>query len=313
MNRGTTHVPRKLALLCATLSAGLSGQAAAAGFQLIEQGVTGMGSAYAGGSAQAEDASTVYFNPAGITRLPGTQFIAAAHLVMPQAKFDDENSTTVTGASLGGENGQDAGEEGVVPNIYLTHQLNQDLFLGLGINSPFGLKTKYDDDWVGRYYAIKSDLKSVNINPSLAYRVNDRLSIGGGISAQYVDAKLTNAVDFGLIMNPALSTLADGETKVQGDDWSWGYNLGALFNLTDSTRIGAHYRSKIEYTVKGSVEFKDVPAPLQGVFTDGNAKSDVDLPWTLSLSVFHQINPAWAVMADYTRTGWSHRLSQPCQ
>mgnify|MGYP003573999409 FL=1 len=305
MNKKSRQAATGLRLSGALLSVFASGQALASGFQLIEQGVSGMGSAYAGGSAQAEDASTVFFNPAGMTRLSGTQFIAAAHLVLPQTKFDDDNSTTVTGASLGGDNGQDAGEPGVVPNLYLTHQYNEDVFFGLGINSPFGLKTKYDDGWVGRYYAIKSDLKSININPSVAYRVNRRLSIGAGVNAQYIDAKLTNAVDFGLIMNPALSTSQDGESTVQGDDWAWGYNLGLLFNLTDNTRIGAHYRSKLDYTVKGEVKFNDVPAPLQGNFKNGNARSDVDLPWTLSISMLHQFNPEWAVMADYSRTGWS--------
>lgn len=305
MNRELAHVPDKLALLCGVLSAGLCGQAAASGFQLIEQGVVGMGTAYAGGSAQAEDASTVYFNPAGMTRLKGTQFIAAAHLVLPEAKFDDDNSTTATGVSLGGDNGGDGGKAGVVPNIYITHQYNENLFFGLGINAPFGLETDYNDGWVGRYYALKSDLISVNINPSIAYKLNQRLSIGAGISAQYVDAELTNAVDFGLIMDPSLSTLADGESKVEGDDWAWGYNLGVLFNLTESTRIGAHYRSKIDYTVKGDVKFSDVPVPLQGVFTNANARSEVDLPWTLSISLFHQINQEWAVMGDFSRTGWS--------
>lgn len=299
---------RNLAVICGLATTILSGQALAAGFQLIEQSVSGMGTAYAGGSALGEDATTVFFNPAGMTRLEGTQTSAGFHVVMPQAQFDNKGSSTATGVALT-KSGGDAGETGVVPNLYASHQYNEQLFFGLGINVPFGLSTHYDNDWAGRYYAIKSEVETVNINPSLAYKLNDWLSLGAGLNAQYIDAKLTNAVDFGLIMNPALSTTMDGRAKVQGDDWAYGYNLGLLVNLGDRTRIGAHYRSKLDYTIKGEVQFNDVPAPLQGTFTNGNARSSVDLPWTLSLSLVHEFNPKWALMADFTRTGW-HDLEE---
>ncbi len=304
MEESKSGLFRNAVFLCGIAGACTAGQSMASGFQLIEQSASGMGTAFAGGAAQAQDASTIYFNPAGMTRLSGTRISIAGHLVMPQAKFDNKGSSSAVGVPLTG-NGGDAGQNGLVPNLYLSQQVTDRLFLGLGVNAPFGLSTKYNGGWAGRYYALKSEVKTININPSLAFKVNDMLSLGGGVNAQYIDAKLTNAVDFGLIMNPALSTQADGESKVTGDDWAWGYNLGALLNITDRTRIGIHYRSKISYSVKGDLRFSNVPAPLQPMFTNTNAESDVDLPWTFSISAFHQINPQWAVMADFSRTGWS--------
>ena len=309
MKDTTPHTTRNLAIVCGLATSILSTQGMAAGFALIEQSVSGMGTAYAGASALGEDATTVYFNPAGMTRLEGTQTSAGLHVIIPQAEFDNQGASTATGVPLTG-NGGDAGETGVVPNLYVSHQYSEQLFFGLGINVPFGLSTHYDSDWAGRYHAIKSEVETININPSFAYKLNDWLSLGAGVNAQYVDAKLTNAVDFGLIGQlegiPGFSsTSADGRSKVQGDDWAYGYNLGLLLNLGKGTRIGAHYRSKLDYTVKGEVDFSNVPVPLQGTFTDANARSSVDLPWTLSLSLVHQFSTEWAVMADFTRTGWN--------
>ena len=310
---------RNLAVICGLATTILSGQALAAGFQLIEQSVSGMGTAYAGGSALGEDATTVFFNPAGMTRLKGTQTSAGFHVVMPQAEFDNQGSSTANAGSgsvpLTG-NGGDAGETGVVPNLYVSHQYSEELFFGLGVNVPFGLSTHYDNDWAGRYHAIKSEVETVNINPSFAYKVNDWLSLGAGVNAQYVDAKLTNAMDFGLIAEDEglgflgfSPTSADGRSKVQGDDWAYGYNLGLLLNLGEQTRLGAHYRSKLDYTVKGEVTFNNVPddpfGALKAKFKDGNARSSVDLPWTLSVSLVHEFTPKWAVMADFSRTGWN--------
>jgi long-chain fatty acid transport protein len=151
----------------------------AGGFLLFEQGAKGPVNAYAGGSAIAEDASTIFFNPAGITRLAGTQFEIAAHYIRTQAEFDNKGSTVspalpvVGGASLTGGDGGDAGK---------------------GIYVPFGLETEYNKNWVGRYHAVKSNVLMIDINPTVAFRINKWFSLEGGISAQYLDAELTNWV-----------------------------------------------------------------------------------------------------------------------
>lgn len=296
-----------------------SGSALGAGFALIEQGVSGLGNAYAGGAASAEDATTVFFNPAGLTRLDGQQFIAGAHIIMPSAKFNNEGSTHilqgVTKAPLLGGNGGDGGVTKVIPNMYFSKKLSDRFTVGIGINTPFGLATEYDNTWVGRYHAIESDVLTVNINPAIAYKINENLSVGAGFSIQYLKAKLSNAIDFGTlnaigklpVVLPGLTPqLSDGFSSLDGDSWGVGFNLGILYEFNKNTRIGAAYRSRIKHTLKGDAEFSSVPAGLSPypVFKNTVAEADLTLPDNLSISFFHQFNPQWMIMADFTWTNW---------
>ena len=290
------------------------GSAFGAGFALIEQGVSGLGNAYAGGAAGAEDASTIFFNPAGMTRLNGHQIILASHLIMPYANFENKGSTHVTGAPLRGDDDGNAAEAKVIPNLYYSRKVSDRFSVGIGINAPFGLATEYDRTWVGRYHAVKSDFMSVNINPSVAYKVTDQLSIGAGFSAQYVNAELSSAVDFGTIgasfgIPGLIPQKNDGYFDLEGDSWGVGYNMGLLYEFTKNTRVGVSYRSRIDQTLEGDADFSNVPAPLlrpdSPLFHDTDAEADVTLPDNLSISLFHQFNPQWMVMADFTWTNWS--------
>ena len=281
---------KRAAWLLASGLLGFSGAASSAGFSLIEESASGMGNAFAGGAASAEDASTVFFNPAGMTRLSGSQLSLVLHAIKPTAEFSNTASVAAAGRPLGG-NGGDAGNWTPVPNFYYVTELSQNLRAGLGISSPFGLKTEYDPSWMGRFQAIKSDLKTININPALAYKINDQLSVGAGLNAQYISAELTNAVYLGA--GP------EGQAKVKGDDWSVGYNLGVLYELNPATRFGLAYRSDVRHKLEGDVTFTGVPAP------NGPISAEITLPETVSLSGFHQINPQWAMMGDITWTRWS--------
>lgn len=295
-------------ILCSVIVS--SGSVFGAGFALIEQGVSGLGNAYAGGAASAEDASTIFFNPAGMTRLPGNEIIAGAHVIMPYLKFKNEGSTHVTGMALQGGNGGEAGETRVVPNLYYSRKVSDRFVAGIGVNAPFGLATKYDRGWVGRYHAIESDLMSININPSIAYKVNDALSIGAGFSAQYIKATLSKEIDFGLAgflrqIPGLLPQRNDGFVELEGDSWGVGFNLGLLVEFSKDTRFGAAYRSRVEHTLEGEADFSGVPMPLSSVIRDSDVEADVTLPDSLSVSFFHRINPQWAVMADFSWTNWS--------
>lgn len=315
---------RSFVLRAATLAFGaipFAGTALASGFALIEQNADGLGNAYAGAAARAEDASTVYFNPAGLTRIRGRQIVVSGHLIRPSVKFSDGGSKTAGGTPLTGNDGGDAGGVMLVPNVYYAADLGKGLKFGLGINSPFGLSTDYDSGWKGRYFALDSELLTVNINPALAYRVNDAFSVGAGIDLQYAKAKLSNAVDFGTIcvgvLGPATCGSlgltpqnADGKAEVSGDDWAVGYNFGLLFAPSAVTRVGLAYRSKISHELTGDIRFSkpaSLPAALAGspVFSDAGAKASLTLPESLSLSAYHELNRKWAVMADITRTRWS--------
>ena len=261
----------------------MSGTAAASGFALIEQSGSGLGNAYAGGAASAEDASTIFFNPAGMANIKGRQLVVAAHAIKPSAKFSNNGSS----AALGTDNGGDAGSLALVPNFYYVADINPQWKYGVGMNSPFGLKTEYSSTWIGRNLAIKSDIQTLNINPSVSYKMNDRVSLGVGINAQYAKAELTK------------SGGALGEVKVTGNDWAYGGNIGVLVQANNDIRVGVAYRSSIKHTLKGDVTFS-----AASVY-NGTGSADLEVPGSFSISFVDVINPQWEVMGDVTWTKWS--------
>jgi long-chain fatty acid transport protein len=312
---------KKLGLALTLFASTVSPIAYSAGYAVMEQSVTGLGRAFSGSAAVAEDATTIFFNPAGLTYLERNELVSGIHFIAPKAKFKNANSTTsdsVGGAPLTGPNTSEGGKNALVPNFYYAYKLNNQLTTGLGITAPYGLATEYNDNWQGRYHAVTSDLKTVNFNPSIAYKATDSWSFGFGLNLQYIDLLLSQAVDFGSIC--ANSVLAgacgvpqayDGLVKLTADDWSWGYNLGAIYQVTPSTRLAAAYRSKISHHLKGKGRFilpDDSNISLvaeNGGFVDGKINGKVDIPETLSLALYHHINSKWDVMADITWTRWS--------
>jgi len=292
-------------IIALAVSMASAGAARASGFALIEQNASGLGNAYAGAAATAEDASTIFFNPAGMTRLPGLQVVAAAHAIRPTAKFTDSASTLAPLQTSPGGNGGDAGGWAFVPNAYLSWQVGPRWHVGVGLNAPFGLKTDYDAGWVGRFHAIESELKTLNVNPSVAFKVNDAWSVGAGISYQRAEATLSNAVNYSAAALGLLGPNLEGIANVEGDDGAWGFNLGAMFNLGPQTRIGIAYRSAISYTLTGTVVFANRPAALAAAIPNGAVSADVKVPGSASWSLFHQVDPRWDVMADISWTDWS--------
>lgn len=298
-----------------------AGPACGAGFQIMEQCAKCQGTAYGGVAATADDASTVFFNPAGMTRLPtgsiGGQAVVGLHYLLLDAEFEDKDSTNAIGGEPIGSRKDNGGENAVVPNFYYAQKLTERLSAGLGLNGFYGLLTEYDDGWIGRYNAIKSELITVNFNPAVAYRINEQLSIGAGFSAQYADAELTNALDFGTLAflagvpgvtpsNPAF----DGFAKLTGDDWGWGWNAGILYALSKRTRFGISYRSQIDHTLEGDFKVKGNPqlAALNPQFGSRtvDAKADLNTPAVLNIGVYHElIESRLAIMAGASWTDWS--------
>ncbi len=286
----------------------------ASGFALIEQSVSGLGTAFSGGAASAEDASTIFFNPAGLTRLEGQQVVSALHIIVPSAKFKPSTTTpavNAAGNSLGTNDSGDAGVTGMAPNLYYANKLNQNLSVGLGINAPFGLATKYDKDWIGRYHAVESDVLTVNINPSIAYKVTDKLSIGAGVNAQYIEATLSSMADGRtLIGSPFSSSATDVYVENVADDWSYGYNLGLLYEFSAATRLGFAYRSEIKHKLEGTTTTQLPTAfasnlTAQALFAKQGVHGEITLPASASLSLFHQLTEKLAVTADVSWTEWS--------
>ncbi|PCI67790.1 MAG: long chain fatty acid transport protein [Piscirickettsiaceae bacterium] len=285
--------------LAASLSV-ISTASLSAAFGIAENSALGIGNAFAGGAASAEDASTVWYNPAGMTRIKGNQVVQGIHLIAPSFDFDDEGSTKANGTPTGGDGSNDGGRFAIVPNLYYVHSLSDDLKVGVGINAPFGLATKYDSDWSGRYQAIESEIVTVNVNPAIAWQVTPELSLGFGVNIQYIEATLTNKIDFS-----GLGPVPDGFSKLEADDISYGFNLGALYNLSTDTRIGLSYRSEIKHDLEGDADFSNIPAPVAPVLADTHINVQPDMPAMASLSIHHQWNSNVAVMADATWVGWS--------
>ena len=264
--------------------AGMASATMAGGFGIATQSGSGTGNAFAGGAAVAEDASTVWYNPAGMTALPGTtNFALAAQILKPSFKFENNGSTLPIGTGEGG----DGGDWTYIPQGYVTHKLSDKWSVGAGLNTPFGLKTNYDAGWRGQSIALTSDLKVFNLNLSAAYKFNDMWSVGAGINYQKAQLKFNSQIAIGFV-EPNLS------------DSAIGYNFGVLFQPTQSTRIGAHYRTAINYQATGTLT---APALLGG---SSSATAGLTTPDTASLSVFHALAPQWDVMGDVTWTGWSH-------
>lgn len=303
----------------AIFAVGLFPQGArAAGFALMEQSVSALGNAFAGGAAIAEDATTLYYNPAGLIRVKGQQAVGGLHFIRTSFKFENQGSTHIltsqTGEGLTGHNGGDAGQWNVVPNGYYTNNLGNGWAFGVGINVPFGLTTDYKPGWVGRYHALKSSIMTININPSIAYAINDKLSVGGGVSAMYMHGDFSQAIDFGTILAAAgdIPQRDDGESRLKADDWGYGYNFGVLYQFDENTRIGASYRSRVKQSLSGDATFTVSPTARailgalgSTAFVDGGAGAKVTLPASASLSLYHRLSGHLALMANVGWTEWS--------
>ena len=284
-------------VLPAAMLALASGTASAAGFQLLEQNASGIGNAYAGSAAVAENASTIFFNPAGMTQLQEREVSVGLSLVRPSFKFTDQGSSA--GDLTGGA--QDAGDWAALPNAYLSWALDKDLYVGVGLGAPFGLITEYNRDWVGSAHSIKFDIKTMNINPSIAWRVNEKVSLGFGLNWQRMEAEYVRRA--GTITTPL--PLASTFATLDADDDSWGWNVGALFNLSDATKVGVSYRSKIKHELKGSLEFSGTAANRHPLTTGVSASADVELPDIFILSLSHKLDSRWELLGDVSWTGWS--------
>jgi long-chain fatty acid transport protein len=318
--------------------AGISHSASAAGFALIENSAHQMGLSFAGQTAAATDLSTIWSNPAGMTRYEGRHFMAAIHAVDFKAEFDGSANT---GALFGnqpiaGNQGGDAGTTAPVANLYWLQQVNDgSTRLGIAVNFPFGLKTDYEDGWVGRYHATDSEVAAVNINPSLAWKFGEKFSFGVGASIQYFKAELSQNLDsfnicanfFGSQGDPTPQTTCqnlggpgigipgqaqaayDSQTTVDADSWGMGLNLGFMFEPTDRTRIGLQYRSPVRQELEGDAKFQLNQFidffPINAQLGTQDVKATIDLPANASIGVYHEFDNRIAIMADAMWTQWS--------
>ncbi len=299
----------------------LTGQSAgAAGFALMEQNSSGLGNAYAGAAAVAEDASTIYFNAAGLTQLKRPSLVMNAALINVKSEFKNTGSAAALGQSLGGDGGN-AGGLTAVPALYLAVPLTDTVTGGVGVNAPFGLKTEYDDDWMGRFQALKSDVKTTNINTALAFKVHDAVSVGIGADFQTFDATLTKGVNYtaiiasqtsGTVILPGLQ----GTSSVKGSDSAWGFDVGLLFTPSDATKIGLSYRSAMKYNVNGNASFTApttsnttgtavIAGARASTLADGPVTLAIKLPASARLALSQKLGSAVELLGEISWTQWS--------
>ena len=299
------------------------GNAQASGFQLKENSVKSLGSAFSGGAVSEDDSSVVVNNPAQMTTFEGTTVKADVSVISINSEFEG-SGYDVTGRPLTGGDGGNAGGVTPVPAFSVVHKFDNGAAVGAMVSAPFGLKTEYDEGWVGRYYAQTSDVKIVDLTLSGAIDlVPERLSVGVGLIYSRADVTLSKAVDFGtaLFANPLTRPLpfarpqaADGMAEVNGADNGVGYILGATLRPTDRLSIGLSHRSEIDYDLRGTADWT-VPANVRGVFDanpataarfkDGVAGAKLTTPSVTTVSVSYRVTDAFKLMTTYSETGWS--------
>ncbi len=272
-----------------------AGGAWASGFGVRENCTEGLGTTFAGGGSLADTPCTVFNNPAGMTRLSGDQIELGITPAFFNINFHGSDSA-------GGIDGNNAARPTAAPAFYGVLDLSPDLKAGLAVTAPFGLPLKYTAAWSGRYLDVEANALSVDINPNLAYRINDRLSVGGGISVQYFDFTLIQAIDQSAIVG---ATVPDAYVHFKGHDWTVGYNFGVLYELSPDTRFGLTYRSGAEHHLAGGQHLEAVLAPLAPFLPSSSATVNFNTPPTTGFSVTHELMPEWTVVSDIQWTQWS--------
>jgi long-chain fatty acid transport protein len=301
-------------LIPALMLLAFAGAAGASGFAIQNQTGSGNGNAFSGAAAAAEDAGTIYFNPAGMTYLPMGHNITAVGTILAR-KIEYKDTGTFTRAGLvapGGTtvfaptgDGGDAGGVGLIPAGYWSYAYSQNLRFGIGVSPTFGNETDYEKNFRGFNSGFFAEMVQMNINPSIAYKVNDMVSVGAGISFAHNEITLKQGIP---LTSPVPGFMPGGTyVKITGDDWTTGFNLGALFQLSPNTRIGLSYRSETRFDLEGKQKLSN-SATLLGLLTppvvNQDIKASLDMPANTSLAISHQMD-RWQFLGDYTWTGWS--------
>jgi long-chain fatty acid transport protein len=288
----TRKVAAVLALVAAFGVVGTTRRAQASGFALDANSVKLLATSYAGRAAWCDDASAGWYNVAGLTRTKQGSFVGTSEGYIVGLDMD-VTSSTVYGKPVSGATQIGPGRDAWVPSFHGAWRLNERWVLGLSVTAPFGLEVDYPSDSAVRYIATKSNLLTYNINPNIAYRINDQWSIGVGFNAQFFEAKLEQKIFIPLPVN------RDGDLFVKVNDWNWGANAGVLYEPTPDLRFGLSYRSQINFDLSGPAQVSDVP----GV-GNGRATSSVTTPDVIDLSAFYHVLPNLQLLGDLEWTHW---------
>lgn len=285
----------KIAAAAMMVAGAFATQTYAAGFQLSEQSAIQMGRAMAGAGVVGDDLSAVHYNPAGMTLLSGTRMQATGTWVAVNLDYEGNSGQS--------ENGRLKGQ--IIPAGFITHQINDSLWAGLGLTVPYGMGTEFGEGWKGRERGTESMILTFDINPNLAWKVNEKLSVGGGVSLQYAKAELGS----GRIVSENGHTI---NSNVKGDSWAWGWNVGVMFQPVETVRLGLAYRSHIAHNADGHTTLSNVPNALLNPYAPGvsNLRSDMEVriktPDTVTLSATWEATDALRLSGTARWSKWSN-------
>lgn len=289
------------ASVCMALASAVSSQAFAAGFQVNEHSANGLGRAFAGQAAKPENASVLSTNPAAIAAFDKSEVSVSANYINPNIDIEGSVDATIGGqtATLDASE-DDIADAAVIPSAFYTTPVNDKLSLGVGVFANYGLSTDYSDDYNALHFADTAEVVTMTVNPTLAYKVSDTLSLGFGLSATYAEAEISTATPKAI--GPLTGNMVPGNAtilKLEGDDWGYGWNVGAFWQATADTTLALSYRAKTELDLDGEVESQLSPALNQG------GELALELAAITELAVDHKINQTWSVQASAVHTQWS--------
>lgn len=292
--------------------------AQAAGYAINEQSASGMGTAYAGMAAVADDASVVFYNPAAMTQITQPTLTTGITYLTIDVDYSGQ-ATNAAGQPVQGSQGDDFLPDAQIPFLYYVHPVDKDVVLGLGLFVPFGVKGDYADDSIAGAFADETELQMITLQPSIAWTLNEQWSLGLGLDVVHAQGKLSKQLE----LNP-LTPGYENHYEVAGDDWGYGWNAGVYFELSEQTSLGLAYRSEVKLTLQGDSEFEQksgvtaytdfngtVPAgvyPIDGVagnVPDQRSEIPLTTPASLTLSIAHQLTDSLRLQAGSTWTGWS--------
>lgn len=272
----------------------LSPAAHGAGFAIFTQGAAELAQGNAV-VAHTEGPASLFFNPALMGKLEGTQAEIGTSLLSPVIKYDSDTP---------GEDSKTKNMDCFPSTIYLTHKYNDKLSTGLGVFTPFGSGAKWDDDWEGRYIVTESEMTTLDINPAVSYKAGPKLSLAAGLNVMLLNMRMDNKINQSYAPLPA----ADGEQKFKGDGDGLGYNVGLLYEINDELSMGASYRSAIDVDIAGKVTF-DVTTSLSnfagGIPDTTDAKTDLTLPAQAHLGLSFKASEQFLLEGSVRWVGWS--------
>lgn len=279
----------------------------AAGFQLAEYSATGLGRAFAGEAAMADNASAQFRNPAMMTYLEGTQISLGAIYVDPNIDVKGNLGSDLVEGSIPTQ-ANDIAHSAVIPNFYLSHRINEQWAVGLALATNYGMETELGGDFLGTVFGNQANIMSVEINPNVAYKINDQFSIGAGVRYVMGEGHFGASIPTNLPpIDPAVDLLKGQDLKyMEGDDNAWGWQLGAAWQINENHRIGANYRSAVDLKLKGEASGIAYTG-MQGVATGQKLPGSMalTLPATAELASFHQLTDKFAMHASFNWTDWS--------